>query len=179
MEHPCKSNTSICNNAVTKRICRRMRQFYDEILATSGVRATQYALLTQVRRFDSASMTDLVTMTGYDRSALSHALRPMHRDDLVKVVSSDDARRTSHVRLTEAGARKLTECTRLWTAAEARFDAQYGADRAALLRTEFDALLSPQGTASRRGGIPGSPACFRSAAGPSRESVGFRWFGRR
>ena len=135
-----KLDQSSCNNAAAKRASRRLGSFYDECLAPCKLRATQHALLQQIARLGSPSMTDLATALVLDRSALSHTLRPLERDGLVATGDHKLDRRIRLVGLTEAGLKKLEECNALWSKAQGRFEASYGPEDAAELRKVMDRL---------------------------------------
>jgi DNA-binding MarR family transcriptional regulator len=133
---------SVCNNAAAKRASRRLGHFYDEILAPSGLRATQHALLQQIVRLGSPSMTDLATALVLDRSALSHTLRPLERDALVALHPAKTDRRIKLVALTDEGRTKLDVCNALWQRAQARFEATFGVEEASALRATLDQLAA-------------------------------------
>ncbi len=133
---------SICNNAAAKRAARRLGQFYDEVLAASGLRATQYALLDQIVRLGSPSLTDLALALVLDRSALSHTLRPLERDGLVALRCVPEDKRVKRVELTDRGRARLEDGARLWKRAQASFEAVFGCEEAAALRTKLDQLAS-------------------------------------
>ncbi|WP_368669973.1 MarR family winged helix-turn-helix transcriptional regulator [Beijerinckia sp. L45] len=133
---------SVCNNAAAKRASRRLGHFYDEVLAPSGLRATQHALLQQIVRLGSPSMTDLATALVLDRSALSHTLRPLERDALVALHPAKTDRRIKLVVLTEEGRAKLDVCNALWQRAQSRFEATFGVEEATVLRATLDHLAA-------------------------------------
>jgi DNA-binding MarR family transcriptional regulator len=133
---------SACNNAAAKRAARRLGGFYDEILAPCRLRGTQHALLQQIDRLGSPSMTELAAALVLDRSALSHTLRPLERDSLVALMPHKLDRRIRLVVLTEVGRQKLDECNVLWEKAQRRFEMTYGIERAAELRKTLDLLAA-------------------------------------
>ena len=75
-------------------------------------------------------MTDLARLLVLDRSALAHNLKPLVRDGYVRTTRDLRDGRSRRVALTDAGCEKLTQSHRLWTDAQARFEAAYGAERA-------------------------------------------------
>ncbi len=133
---------SICNNAAAKRASRRLGHFYDEVLAASGLRATQYALMEQIARLGSPSLTELALALVLDRSALSHTLRPLERDGIVALHTVPQDRRIKRVVLTASGHDKLSEGGKLWRKAQVAFEAAFGQSEAAVLREKLDRLAS-------------------------------------
>ncbi len=137
-----KLDISLCNNAAAKRASRRLGIFYDEVLSPCKIRATQYALLDQIMRLKSPSMTDLALALVLDRSALSHTIRPLERDQLIALQPSRHDRRVKIVTLTDLGKQKLEACGALWQRAQAQFEAAFGPENAADLRKTMDLLAS-------------------------------------
>jgi DNA-binding MarR family transcriptional regulator len=102
-----------------RRSARTITQLYDRILAPSGLRATQFTLLTVVRRTGGLPFSSLAEVLGMDRTTLTRNLRPLERDGLVKIEPGAD-RRVRLVRLTRVGERKQTEAQPLWAEAHGR-----------------------------------------------------------
>lgn len=102
-----------------RRSARTISQFYDRILAPSGLRTTQFSLLTAVRRTGGLPFTRLAEILGMDRTTLTRNLRPLEREGLLKVAVGSD-RRVRLVKLTPAGGRKLKLAEPLWARAHTR-----------------------------------------------------------
>jgi DNA-binding MarR family transcriptional regulator len=102
-----------------RRSARTVTQFYDHTLAPSGLRATQFTLMTVVRRTGGLPFSSLADGLGMDRTTLTRNLRPLEREGLVKIESGSD-RRVRLVRLTRLGERKQSEAQPLWAKAHAR-----------------------------------------------------------
>ena len=133
----------LCNNAALRRAARRLGQLYDDVLAPSGLRATQHALLAQIEAMGSAALGELAEIMVMDASALGHTLRPLTRDGLVSFGVDDRDRRRRRIVLTEAGKAKLEQSTKLWSEAQARFEHVFGVEKAAALRDVLVDLASP------------------------------------
>jgi DNA-binding MarR family transcriptional regulator len=82
-------------------------------------------------------MGELASSLVLDRSALAHNLKPLERDGLVQLNVNKEDKRRRHAVLTHSGRKKLIESKELWRPAQARFEAVYGAGRAARLRKEL------------------------------------------
>ena len=102
-----------------RRSARAVTQFYDHTLAPSGLRATQFTLMTVVRRTGGLPFSSLADVLGMDRTTLTRNLRPLEREGLVKIESGSD-RRVRLVSLTRLGRRKQAEAQPLWAKAHAR-----------------------------------------------------------
>ena len=102
-----------------RRSARTVTQFYDRTLAPSGLRATQFTLMTVVSRTGGLPFSSLAEVLGMDRTTLTRNLRPLERDGLVTIEAGAD-RRVRLVRLTRGGERKHAEAAPLWAKAHAR-----------------------------------------------------------
>ncbi|MBZ9872992.1 MarR family winged helix-turn-helix transcriptional regulator [Mesorhizobium sp. BR1-1-9] len=133
---------SRCNNATLRRTARRLGRFYDDALAPSGLKGTQFGLLFQISASSEPAMGTVAQALIMDLSALGHTLKPLVRDGYVETFPDKDDRRVKRVRLTPHGQAKLEEAIRLWSVAQQRFEEMIGAEQAAKLRATLDAVAS-------------------------------------
>lgn len=119
-----------------RKASRRLTQLYDDALVPCGLRSTQFAILTELKRRSTTppTMAELARALVTDRSALGHNLKPLERDGLIALQEGDEDRRRRHVVLTEQGEAKLAEARPLWATAQAQFNAVFGEAEAASLR---------------------------------------------
>ncbi len=134
--------TSPCNNATLKRASRMLGQIYDEALAPSGLKTTQYTLLSQIDRMGRPPLRELAIEIVMDLSALGHTLKPLIRDGFLALEPDDADRRVKRVVLTKRGKSKLVETRKLWSKTQHRFERVYGEKRAAELRAVLAHLSS-------------------------------------
>src|SRR5262245_46803310 len=92
--------TSICNNAALRRAARRLGQLYDDAIAESGLKATQGTLLFHVQVLGEPTLKALADELVMDLSALSHTLKPLVRDGLIKIVPDEKDARAKRVTFT-------------------------------------------------------------------------------
>jgi DNA-binding MarR family transcriptional regulator len=109
---------------------------YDAALAPASLKATQFAILSEIdrRADDPPTMRELADAMVMDRSTLGQNLRPLERDRLVAWEPSDADRRRKLVVLTDRGRAKRMQARPLWHAAQERFERAVGAAEAASLR---------------------------------------------
>ena len=129
---------SLCNNAMLRRATRKIGQYYDDVLAPSGLKATQQGLLYQIHIGDEPAMGAIASALIMDLSALGHTLKPLIRDGYVETVADPDDRRIKRVRLTAQGLVKLDEAMKLWQIAQQGFEDVVGKEKAARLRAALD-----------------------------------------
>ncbi len=131
-----------CSNSALRRATRQLGQLYDDVLEPSGLKATQYGLLSQIHFNGSPSLKSLADGLVMDLSALGHTLKPLVRDGLVELVPDEKDRRVKRARLTDAGAAKWEEAHLLWLEARSRFDNAFGEDESAALRDAMNRIAS-------------------------------------
>ncbi|TPN30923.1 winged helix-turn-helix transcriptional regulator [Mesorhizobium sp. B2-3-3] len=133
---------SLCNNATLRRAGRSLGRFYDDMLAPSGLKGTQFGLLFQIDISGEPTMGAIAEALIMDLSALGHTLKPLIRDGFVETFTDRDDRRVRRVRLTPQGKVKLEEAIKLWSMAQQRFEAVVGKERAAQLRAALDEIAA-------------------------------------
>lgn len=133
---------TLCNNAMLRRATRKIGQYYDDVLAPSGLKATQQGLLYQIHIGEEPAMGAIAASLIMDLSALGHTLKPLIRDGYVETFADPDDRRVKRVRLTPAGLVKLDEAMKLWRSAQQRFEDRVGKEKAARLREALDDIAS-------------------------------------
>jgi DNA-binding MarR family transcriptional regulator len=130
------SDQTPCNCLALRQAARHVSQIYDRHLAETGLRGTQYSILSKLGRLGPMSIGRLAESMVMERTALSRAIRPLERDRLVNIGSGAD-NRTSSVSLTAAGQTKLKGAALRWKEAQKEFESAYGAGDAAMLRASL------------------------------------------
>jgi len=133
---------NLCNVTALRKAARRISQLYDAMLAPTGLRSTQRAILVYVARYGSPTMSELAAALVLDRSALNHNLKPLERDGLLRVVVDQDDRRSRRILLSKLGEVKLRESTQAWQRAQQRFETSFGARQSAALRASLQLVAS-------------------------------------
>jgi DNA-binding MarR family transcriptional regulator len=131
-----------CNNASLRKAARRLGKLYDAVLEPSGLKATQFSLLTQIHALGNPTMAEFARSLLMDLSAMRHSLGPLIRDGLVLLRGDTKDRRVKRVVLTAAGVAKFKQAMQLWRKAQGRFEKAFGSARAAKLRSELKFLTS-------------------------------------
>jgi DNA-binding MarR family transcriptional regulator len=130
-----------CTCFVVRRAARHLTQAYDRYLAPTGLRTTQYSLLSTLRRTGPRSIQSLAGEMGLDRTTLGRNLRPLERDGLVSIGVDPLDRRGRALAISEAGEVKLEEARHCWEAAQARFVDTYGEAETQALHATLDGLV--------------------------------------
>jgi len=124
-----------CNCLAIRQASRHVSQFYDQLFAPVGLRATQFAILSRLGRDGPMTINALAAALVMDRTTLGRNILPLQRDGLIEIAASPADRRRRELRLSEAGVEKQRQASECWAVAQTRFDAVYGGERAAALRS--------------------------------------------
>jgi DNA-binding MarR family transcriptional regulator len=133
--------TAECNCLALRQATRRVTQFYDQVLAPVGLRATQFSLLAQTELLGPITLQRLADAMVMDRATLGHNVRPLIARGLLQLEVGQD-RRSRQLSITQAGRDLLVEANRLWNLAQEVFETAIGRDATAALRDLLDRVAS-------------------------------------
>jgi DNA-binding MarR family transcriptional regulator len=133
-----------CTNSAIRRAARRLGQLYDDAMGGTGLKGTQFSLLSQIRLDGQPTLKSLAETMVMDLSALGHTLKPLTRDGLVELVADDKDRRVKRVRLTEAGMAMQAELVERWRTAQSRFDETFGSEQSEGIRRAMATIASAE-----------------------------------
>lgn len=134
-----------CTNFKLRQLMRRVAQHYDAEVGKSGLKGTQYSLLSYVVKLDPIRAVDLAAAMRVSTSTLSRNLQPLIASGWIEVNAGNDAR-SRLISATEAGQIKRAEAQRKWRIAQEGINATLGAQRVLALHALIDEslkLLSP------------------------------------
>jgi DNA-binding MarR family transcriptional regulator len=123
-----------CTCGRLRRAARALTQLYDDLMAPSGLRVTQFSLLRTLAREGTSQMSALAESLLLDRTALSRTLDPLVERGLVAIVPGRDAR-TREVSLTRAGEKAIHAAEPYWKRAQSEVADRVGA-------AKLDALVA-------------------------------------
>jgi len=125
-------DTVACLCANLRRAALAVTSLYDDALAPSGMKVTQFSLLRAVERRGAANLTALAEATGLDRSTLGRNLRVLEGLGLVSLSHGDD-QRDRVVELTGRGRTRVRAAAKAWGRVQASLAGALGADAERLL----------------------------------------------
>jgi DNA-binding MarR family transcriptional regulator len=131
-----------CNCFALRAAARRVTQFYDQVIAPTGMRTTQFSILAKLKRRGPLTINVLAEDMVMDRTTLGRNILPLERDKLIRVEPAASDRRAKELRLTKAGERRLEAARKRWSVAQGQFEASFGAKRAADLRASLRAVVA-------------------------------------
>ena len=131
-----------CNCLAVRQAARHITQFYDQFLAASGLRTTQFSILAKLRRAGPMTIKALAADLVMDRTTLGRNILPLERDGLVAVEKGRHDRRSKSLRLTEAGVARFRTAAKAWAQAQRHFEAAFGAKRTTDMRALLHAVAA-------------------------------------
>jgi DNA-binding MarR family transcriptional regulator len=131
-----------CNCLALRQAARHVSQFYDQYLAPSGLRTTQFSILAKLKRRGPTTINALAQELVMDRTTLGRTMLPLERDGLIAIKEGTVDRRSKELTVTETGTRRLQQAGKLWVEAQKDFETRFGAGRADALRTMLDDVVS-------------------------------------
>src|SRR5262249_58128199 len=131
---PRERDPEACNCLALRQAARRATQLYDQALAPTGLRTTQFSILSKLSNHGAMTIQALADDLVLDRTTLGRTMLPLERDGLVAIRAGASDRRSKELRLTRAGAARLGRALACWRAAQADFERAFGRARAPELR---------------------------------------------
>jgi DNA-binding MarR family transcriptional regulator len=133
-----------CNCFAVRSAARHVTQLYDQLLAPTGLRTTQYSILAKLKRMGPLTINALAKVMMMDRTTLGRNILPIERDGLIRVQPAASDRRAKELHLTKAGERRLEAARQGWSKAQARFETAVGPERAADMRAMLRAIVATE-----------------------------------
>ena len=135
-----------CTNFKLRQLTRRVSQHFDRIVASAGMKTTQYSLLSHVERLGPVSPGELARAMTMDASTLTRNLKPLLKLGWAELGPGINGR-SRVVVLTAAGRTKRAEASRQWKRAQLDINARLGNAKVAHLHELLEeclALLEPE-----------------------------------
>ena len=139
LQEACSRVVAECACEGLRRTARAVTQHYEEALAPSGLRATQFPILVALASAGPLPVTRLADALGLDRTTLTRNIRALVDRGLIAVADGED-RRTRVVALTARGRRSLAEALALWEEAQASVEDRFGHRRLQGLHGELSRI---------------------------------------
>jgi len=122
-----------CYCATLRQAARAVTAMYEEVLAESGLHATQFTALQVLKLAPNLTTTELAETIGIDQTTATRTLALVKKNGLVIDTPGAD-RRERRWALTAAGEAAFRKLRPSWEAAQAAFEKRLGRAEAAALR---------------------------------------------
>lgn len=136
-----------CTHLRLRSLSRHLARLYDAEVSKSGLKTTQYSLLSHVLHLGPLRPTDLAQGMNIEASTLTRNLKPLVAAGWLTQGEGPDAR-SRLIAITEAGRSKRAEAKAHWLAAQEKLNARLGLERVIALHALIDesiALLKSDG----------------------------------
>jgi len=130
-----------CTNFKLRQLTRRVSQHYDRVVAASGLKTTQYSLLSQIEHLGPVRPSDLAAAMAMDASTLTRNLQPLVANCWAEIGAGEDGR-SRLVAITTRGRSKRLEAQGDWKRAQLALNERLGAGRVAALHALLDDCLA-------------------------------------
>ncbi len=131
-----------CHCQALRQAARRASAFYDAALAPLGLRVSQFGILARLRRDGPRGIQALAAELAMDRTTLGRNIRPLERDGLLCAAADPDDGRGRLLSITPRGAALVEAAWPAWSAAQAGFEARFGAAPAAELHAALQRVVA-------------------------------------
>jgi DNA-binding MarR family transcriptional regulator len=126
-----------CTNLKLRQLTRRVTQHYDQYLAGSGLKITQYSLLAHVDLLGPIAPGELARRMDMDASTLTRNLKPLVAAGWAVMGEGVDAR-SRLILITDEGRALRRQAQRRWKAAQLALNEKLGVSTVAALHTLLD-----------------------------------------
>lgn len=120
----------LCTCFMVRSLSRKISQLYDDALAPSGLRGTQFSLLAQARKGEAGeplTVSALAERMNTDRTTMTRNIRALETAGLIGIQRGRDARSRCVV-VTPAGEAAFRDAVSLWREAQAQVRSICGAE---------------------------------------------------
>jgi DNA-binding MarR family transcriptional regulator len=122
------SATAMCTSFNLRKAARAVTQFYDDALRESGLKSTQFSLLSAAAVAGTMPISRLAEEMAMDRTTLTRNLKPLENEGLLRVEAGKD-RRVRNVTVTPEGEALLEKAAPLWRKAQTQMIDKLGDER--------------------------------------------------
>ena len=130
-----------CTNFKLRQLSRAVSRHYDAYVAPTGLKTTQYSLLSHVVLLGPIKPSELAARMTLDASTLTRNLQSLVAQGWVTLGPGGDAR-SRLVEATDEGRAKRAEAQKAWKQAQLALNARLGHERVAAVHALVDDCLA-------------------------------------
>lgn len=132
---------SPCECTNMRRASRALTQFYDKLLKPSGLKVTQYSLLSHLKRLGPLTMNELSRAIRLERTTLVRNLKLLEQIGLVNTTAEENLQ--AHlVYITENGLSLLELAAPYWMHAQQRVKERFTQEELCVFRKALQKIES-------------------------------------
>jgi len=122
-----------CFCLASRQAARRITRLYDSFMQGSGVRATQFTILSQLMLRGEMAIGKLAAILGMERTTLTRNLTLLEQQKWISIKAGDDPR-SRMIAITAQGRGMVRRGFPYWSKAQAEVGKMLGADGQAALK---------------------------------------------
>ena len=130
-----------CTNFKLRQLLRSVSRLYEAQMAPTGIKTTQYSLLSHLLTLGPVAPSELAQQMGLDASTLTRNLRPLIDQGYAAQGPGADAR-SRQITLTDAGRAKHAQAKQHWKRAQLSLNERLGAEQVVALHTMIEQVQS-------------------------------------
>ena len=134
-----------CTSLKLRQLSRVVTRHYDSYVAATGLKNSQYSLLSHALMLGPVRPSELALRMGLQPSTLTRNLRPLVSQGLLRLGLGADAR-SRVVEVTAAGRAKRAEAKLAWKHAQVSLNGRLGVARTAALHELIDECMMQLGS---------------------------------
>ena len=133
------TGTGYCASFNFRRVSRAITALFDRAMQDSGLRSTQFAILTAVAKTQPVSIGAIADLLIIDATTLTRSLNLLKKLGYL-TISPRGAKRQRFLNLTDDGLKALARAVPLWRKIQQSFVNQVGEEHWRTLRLEMEGL---------------------------------------
>jgi DNA-binding MarR family transcriptional regulator len=130
-----------CTNIKLRQLTRRVARYYEAEVGKTGLKNTQYSLLSYVHKLGPLRPGDLARAMKIEASTLTRNLKPLVAAGWLTLGPGADGR-SRIVSITDEGREKRQEAQRRWRVAQEAINAALGPQRVVQLHALLDDCMA-------------------------------------
>ena len=122
-----------CFCLASRQAARKITRLYDSVMQKSGMRSTQFTILSQLMLRGELPIGRLASLLGMERTTLTRNLTPLEQRKWISIKSGDDPR-ARMIGITAPGRAAVRRGFPFWAQAQAEAGKLLGADGQSALK---------------------------------------------
>ena len=125
--------TAGCFRLASRQAARKITRLYDQYMQESGIRVTQFTILSQLMLRGEMPIGKLAGILGMERTTLTRNLAPLEQQGWISIHAGDDPR-ARMIGITGQGRGVVRRSFPFWSKAQAHIGKLLGAEGQAALK---------------------------------------------
>ena len=129
-----------CLCAMIRKAGRIATRNYDKCLKSSGLKSTQYGMLTNIAKNPAITVSELAELMFMDQTTVSRNLRVLQKSGYIHLEDDIADQRVKRIQITDFGVSKMNEAMPLWEKAQLDMERVLGRENIDVMMKTFKKL---------------------------------------